>query len=950
MPEDSLYCRLQTRLEVACNLQQARDLGGTMDTLLSALPDLPADQGPAWRRLASEYHYTIGLAALYAGDEDRTVDHLALADSLLGGLDGPGSQLRARIRRARGSAAYFFQENPFQAQDWYESAYREWQQAPQKDSTELAVVLQCMGQAAGKLGEYDKSVSLYQMSLEIRERLYGPRHGKVGWAYWNIGNTQFYAERYDSARVAYEKALAILEEATPDDQETIGFITTNLALCYDWLGLYDLAIAQHEESIRIISQSEGKDSPNLIYSYANLVLALGRNGSFAAGNAAIEQAYRICKASGITEGSLIARIRGCHSELLKMESGASERALAMAQSALAAIAPSTQTTDPTSYPRASETQDPQLMEQLVLQKSDLLLEIALRSGNDPRYLRASQDGFRLVAAIQERLRFEFDDQDDKLQLGGRGSSYLDQALHATALLHAIEGREEDLERALEFMEQNKFKVLLEFFRRSRMDVDSPIEGEDYQEFDSLRRACAALDYKLSLPGTHADTASLLRGTLLQNRLLMRKLQDSLESASPLFRAMSREGSSLSLLDLQQQLTDSSLMVAYACSDSNLYVLSLSKHKGQLRSLRFEGLRDTVRAWRQLCLQPAVDVREVESFGRIGHSLYNALLSPELAANPHCHQLVIVPDGTLGQVPFEALCTQPCAPGVRNFASLDYLIRSHRVSYGASATLWHDQALLPTPSQPLRCLGLAFGNEAVEDSLPGLRGRLRGLEGTEEEIAGIRERLDGTFLSGSEASEARFKALAPQFGILHLALHARASEADPQILFPTAGDADEDGILHFHELFPLKLQSRLAVLSACETGTGRLRDGEGIHSMSSGFAAAGVPSLIMSLWEVSDEAGSVIMQGFYGGLEEGLPIDEALRRAKIAYLDAATGHEAAPFYWSAYVPMGNMAPMKLARPIDHWYGWRWIFVGALCMFVGFCIHYWRRKRQSQTLRQ
>jgi CHAT domain-containing protein len=230
-----------------------------------------------------------------------------------------------------------------------------------------------------------------------------------------------------------------------------------------------------------------------------------------------------------------------------------------------------------------------------------------------------------------------------------------------------------------------------------------------------------------------------------------------------------------------------------------------------------------------------------------------------------------------------------------------------------------------------------------DSLPGIQGKVPPLLGTATELQALGKIVQGRYMLASEASESAFKLFASQFGILHLALHARA-DADPQILFPRGGAADEDGILHFHELFQMRLKSRMAVLSACETAVGQLQQGEGVQSMSSGFAAAGIPTLLVSLWEVDDKSGATIMNLFYQGLRQGLPVDEALRKAKLSYLENATGYEASPFFWSTFVPLGNMEPLML-QPAHGNYG-NSIVVGltmVLCIFAIFRIY--KKKRKS-----
>jgi CHAT domain-containing protein len=260
------------------------------------------------------------------------------------------------------------------------------------------------------------------------------------------------------------------------------------------------------------------------------------------------------------------------------------------------------------------------------------------------------------------------------------------------------------------------------------------------------------------------------------------------------------------------------------------------------------------------------------------------------------------------------------------------VQKYSCSYAASATLWTDQQQDPFEQKQLECLGIAWGKDGIT-SLGGKQTRINGLKETESELKVLRGITAGKFFVGKDASEAIFKQNAPYYSILHLALHARVTEADPQILFPNSGSPKEDGILHFHELFQLHLNARLAVLSACETGSGKLIKGEGIQSISSGFAAVGVPSLIISLWELDDAAGSEVMKGFYDGVQAGNPLDQALQQSKLAYLQNATGDKCAPYYWSAFVPMGNMKPIQLSPPFNvNWWLAGLVLTVSLCIFA------------------
>jgi CHAT domain-containing protein len=942
---DTLYCRLQTRLEVGAALAMAKSNVAAIDTLKQALADFPQQLDAVSVRLLGEYHFHIGYAAFYkslaaASEEDNLLANgsLRLADSLVALVDSKASNLRARISRMRGMFTYFMEGNAVDAQVFYEGAYRTWLLVPQKDSVEIAVVLQCMGQAATRQGEYERAIDLYRQSLEIREEIFGHIHARVGKAYWDLGNAYGYSDRYKEAAQAFQTAIDILKVASPGDQLIIANIMTNLAAADIELGEYQAAVTNMNTAISIKRKGDAYYAPELVKFFSILAVSLAHQSKFSEADRAISEIAEICKQNHLTVGAEVAHLWFAKARVLALSPTSQALAFAAMQKAMEAITQGKPLDDWRAYPDINATTEPMLLQQIILDKSNLLSALGRRAGSDSAYLQSSLQGYELAAGLSDRLRMEYEDQDDKLFLSGRGSLYLQDALGCAFDLWNGQHDEDYANRAFQLMENCKFQLLLDFFRKSRIQGSDGVGKSALTQLDALRRRCTELDFLLALPDLQPDSLKNYQAELLDKRIQQSTLQDSLERNSGLFKTLYGAHSTASIDTLQKLLAPTSAMISYAISDSTVYIIGIQKQRVTFRKTALQPhFADSVGRWVDLCRRPVEELQDIQTFARLGYVLYQTLLEPEILRFQDIDQLLLIPDGILGHIPFEALPMAPPAAETNGFGHLPYLLRSYRCYYAASATLWRDQQSIQFGTQALQCLGIAWGREPV-NSLPGSREQIKGLQGTENELKTIQSIVNGKYFVAQEATEANFKAFAPQFDILHLALHARATETDPQILFPAAGNGQEDGILHFHELFPLHLRSRLAVLSACETGTGRLIQGEGIQSMSSGFAAAGVPSVLMSLWEVDDRAGGQIMQSFYEGIQKGLPIDESLEQAKLTYLENAVGFEAAPFYWSAMVPMGNMAPLRLAPPPTS--AWWMISLGALsllCIFILFRIY-------------
>jgi CHAT domain-containing protein len=162
-----------------------------------------------------------------------------------------------------------------------------------------------------------------------------------------------------------------------------------------------------------------------------------------------------------------------------------------------------------------------------------------------------------------------------------------------------------------------------------------------------------------------------------------------------------------------------------------------------------------------------------------------------------------------------------------------------------------------------------------------------------------------------ATESNFKKVAGNYAILHLAMHTVIDNKNPmysKLIFSQTPDTLNDGLLNTNEIFGLKLKANMVVLSACSTGDGGYSKGEGVVSLARGFVYAGCPSLLMTLWEVEDKSGVLLMKSFYRNLLKGQSKANALRNAKIEFLRGAKAENSHPFFWSSYVIMGNADPL------------------------------------------
>lgn len=306
---------------------------------------------------------------------------------------------------------------------------------------------------------------------------------------------------------------------------------------------------------------------------------------------------------------------------------------------------------------------------------------------------------------------------------------------------------------------------------------------------------------------------------------------------------------------------------------------------------------------------------LDQYHEFAPKLYQKLVAPVQKWLPEQGKIVIVPDGPIGLVPFDALLTA-VPEDKSDFSSYPYLFRKHTISYAYSATLlkaMRDKKHRRKPSKEVLAFApfyysqqeLSKGKQPNNASIQGDQELLR-FSGPEADS--IVKLMTGNVFLGSDATKKRFAAMAGDYRILHIATHAQAGD-DPFLYFAAAPDSTEKTLLYTKELYNFELDADMVVLSACETGIGKLRDGEGIISLGYAFAYAGSKSIVTTLWKVDNQNNAALMPLFYRELKHGKTKDEALRNARETYFKNATSLGCHPFFWAAFVPMGDMRAIK-----------------------------------------
>ena len=526
--------------------------------------------------------------------------------------------------------------------------------------------------------------------------------------------------------------------------------------------------------------------------------------------------------------------------------------------------------------------------------------------------------------------------------------------------------------AFRIVEQVRARYLLDLIGESRAEITEGLPADLVaRKQANLARQNEVVELlrgvRRSAASDPAETCAQLEAELERLAVEHDRIENQLRTASARYRA---HVSPLTLAEVQQQvLDDDTALLTYSLGRKRSYLFAVTRTgvslfrmptraeverqveelrvhlipPGSRRSIAGEASRglgedlEAAQAGRGLVLGGASgDTDAVAKYAAAANALYRAVLAPA-APVFGTRRLLVVPDGALNYVPFEALVT---APEGADYSSLPYLIKTNEVVYAQSASVIvavrqrqraaaggvlvvadpvFDAADARARGKTLETKDAPVQRAALQSALVDVTGlkipnlRLARLLGTRSEAERIAEfaRAGGPGaevwldFEASEANVRRHKL--DGYRVLHFATHGLLNTERPQftgLALTLVGDSQADGFLRVDEVFNLRLGTPLVVLSACETGLGKEKRGEGVIGLTRAFMYAGAPTVGVSLWSVADRSTAELMSDFYKGVlaSEGRAPAAAMRAAQQQMI--AGKRYSAPFYWAPFVFVGD----------------------------------------------
>jgi CHAT domain-containing protein/Tfp pilus assembly protein PilF len=576
-----------------------------------------------------------------------------------------------------------------------------------------------------------------------------------------------------------------------------------------------------------------------------------------------------------------------------------------------------------------------------------VVEAAAQAGlaqieRDRGELAVARSAIGRVLEITERLRAGVLRPDQRVSFLASRRAYYEFLVDLLMRLDRLEPGAAHGVEAAGASEQARARGLLDLLARERVDVRRGVPAELKRREEEIAAHIARLQTRLlssaSLALPEAEVRRLDR-ELAKAEEEEKDLDAEIRGRQPAYAAV-HSPQPLPLQEMQALLDERTALLEFFLGEESSYLFVVTSHALATYTLppRLEIARLVDRV--NSALNGDSRLRSGH-FAEDAYKLYQVLLLPaarELRSHRH---LIVAPDGLLYSLSFEVLLTGPDAGRPRR--DLPYLIREHSVSYVPSASVL---AQLPTERQPHvdkqggSKLFVGFGDPGKESSPDRAAGaapragggcdmkrggdgeeiaagqaravmaELRPLPAARDEVCRIARLFPQeqvAVFTGPDATEETVKtnAWVASARNLHFASHGLLDENHPELsgLRLTHGDgSEEDGLLQVREIFNLELHADLVVLSACNTGLGKVVSGEGLIGMTRAFFYAGAGSVVVSLWQVDDESTSDLMVSFYRHLQEVGDKSEALRRAKLELIDGSRFFH--PYFWAPFILVGR----------------------------------------------
>ncbi|MDW7695047.1 CHAT domain-containing tetratricopeptide repeat protein [Flammeovirgaceae bacterium SG7u.111] len=841
-----------------------------------------------------------------------------------------------KIEAARvynGIAGAYDQQDRFDlAIQYFDSATYLVEEAEGLESSFASTIFYNKAATYKKAGNYEKALEYDFRSLEISRQFLDPYHIYIATSYLGIG--QDYLGRNNGkedvklALEQFDKCNEILN--VNPDINYLYHVYAAYGEAYNILGEFEKSEDYYLKAIQIVVNLFGEQYSELIQYYHALSEVYMGMGDRDKAEKYLEKALVLIESDEAMSFRSKANNRLLLAQCKIKFDPLSDNVGVLYQEALSILVSDFQPTNIFDNPTVDQLSSDNTILNILLDKAEFL-EQSFEENNDAAYLDAALNSYLLATEYIKLARKGLITMRYKLTLNERNDELYEKAIQLALRLFELQPEETYLLKAIEMVENRKSSLLL--------DQLSEIEAKSFSNIpDSLlerdKRLKSDIDYagklifeQSSLPPDQRDDALIAeyRARVFNLEHEREQLIKKLESGFPEYVQLKHNPENFDVAEVQSLIKENQAIVEFFWGKDSLYVFTIGK-----KDVSYHIVPNIVVLETEVNMfLSALKSGDIDGFVENAHAIYSKLLAGKSEQILQKTDYVcIIPDNILSYIPFETLISH-VPEGRLNYRKLPYLIKNYTISYHYSASLLTKSINVEKSKdwdEPFIGFAPTFNQQKVArhrgsptDSI--IIGQLLNLPQAAAEVENISDFLGGTYHLGETASEETFKKMANNNQVIHLATHTIINDVNPlysKLVFTPNADKTEDGMLHTYELYNMQLNAQMVSLSACNTGVGRYFKGEGIVSLARGFMYAGVPNVMMSFWSVPDQSTAKIMQSFYEEIEKDNSRAVALRNAKLSYLKNSDALTANPYYWGAFVLLGEIEDNSSSPLEKYWW--------------------------------
>ena len=802
---------------------------------------------------------------------------------------------------------------------YFEQSLQIWQQHIAQNSTDLANLYNNIGICYNQKGDYEKELSYYHKAASVFIAVLGNNNTELMTTYGNIGATYNETGEHQKALLFFEQALQIALQTYGEQHTQTARLYNNMGYSYDQLQQYPQALQYHQKALHIRQQILGTQHTLYANSCSNIGLCYLHCHEVQKAIPFFEKALAIRQKNlgnqsspvGITHNYLAQ----CYLQLNSFS-----QAIAHCQQAFAVFVPTFKPSSLANYPKVTLATDYiRLLDTFTIQVA--ILYNWQQHLPQKNYLKQAQQIVWAAIAWVDEIRRTYRSDTSKLLLAQKASLLCEWAVTIAFDIYTLAPNNKQLNQLFTAIEKGKAIVLLANITDTEAKNAAQIEPQLLQHEAFLLSQLTHLDNQINeAQQQHPPNEQQISQYQSQHFDIYQQYEQwitTIEQRYPAYHQIKFTTTTTTLLAVQQQLAPQTAFVSYFVSAQNIYILGIWQDAVKCISVPKPDNFD------DLCTLFLTSINELQrkNYLNTANQLYSLLLKPILGDTNLPKNLILIPHAQLYYLPFEAMLTTVAAPNSL-YPNLPYLIQQCPITYHYSATLWiaaHKNAA-QTAHLPNNFVGFApiYGSPHdmptdVNELLNNTRSvrvfdqEYRPLWHSAVEVTSIAQLFEKanypaqTFLYDA-ASIQNFKQYLPQFKYIHVAAHGIYQSRQPNLSgLVLLDDNQKAAVFYVSDSYHLALKSDLVVLSACESGIGKMAKGEGVLALNRGLLYAGAANIMYTLFKVFDKASSQLTQHFFVCVLNGFDYATALQNAKQQLI---TQNGNTPKSWAGFVLLGR----------------------------------------------